>query len=216
MPIPPKKPFYRKRFVKRMPSEIAQLEAANTEDAANPPEESNGEVVNLDELRTMHIGALVKMAAAAGVGNPARLRKQELLFAMLQSRARQGERIYGKGTLEVIPDGYGFLRFPDQSYAAGAGDIYVSPNQIRQHSIVTGDEISGSVRTPRDNERYFALSRPEKINGMPVGEAASNKILFENLTPLFPSEMFTLERKLRAEENITGRIIDIISPIGKG
>lgn len=199
-----------------MPSEIARLETASAEDAAKEPAESNGKVVNLDELRTMHVGDLVKMAGESGVGNPARMRKQELLFAMLQSRARGGERIYGRGTLEVIPDGYGFLRFADQSYAAGPGDIYVSPNQIRQHNIVTGDLVAGSLRTPRDNERYFALARPEEINGVAVGEPTPNKILFENLTPLFPSEMLGLERKLRAEENITGRIIDIISPIGKG
>ena len=217
MPMSPKKPFYpRKKFVKRLPNEIARLESASAEDAAKEPEEFNGKTVSLDELRTKHVGDLVKMATKAGVTNCARLRKQELLFAVLQARAKKGERIYGRGTLEVISDGYGFLRFADQSYAAGPGDIYVSPNQIRQNSIVTGDLIAGSVRTPRDNERYFALARPEEINGVPVEEAQQNKILFENLTPLFPSEMLQLERKIRAEENITGRIIDIISPIGKG
>ena len=205
-----------RRHVKKIPNEIARLEAANAEDAALEDGEPTGEVVNLDDLRAMHVGELVKMAADAGVDNPARLRKQELLFAMLKARAKQGLRIYGRGTLEVMNDGYGFLRFADQSYAAGPGDIYVSPNQIRRHRIVTGDLVGGHVRTPRDNERYFALARPEHINEVPVEDLANAKILFENLTPLFPQEMFKLERNLRAEENITGRIIDIISPIGKG
>ncbi|MGI9307546.1 MAG: transcription termination factor Rho [Gammaproteobacteria bacterium] len=212
--------YHRKRFVKKVPGEIARMEAANAEEASREPDEvaenANGAVVNLDELRTMHVGELVRMAGESGVANPARMRKQELLFAMLQARARQGERIYGQGTLEVMADGYGFLRFADQSYAAGPGDIYVSPNQIRRHGVVTGDLVAGSLRTPRDNERYFALARPEEVNGVPVDEVAQGKILFENLTPLFPNEMLNLERNMRAEENITGRIIDIISPIGKG
>ncbi|MGI9298501.1 MAG: transcription termination factor Rho [Gammaproteobacteria bacterium] len=205
---------------KKIPSEIARLEAANAEAEAAQEQEggapADGEVVSLDELRALHVGALVKMAAEFGVDNPARLRKQELLFAMLKARAKQGLHIHGRGTLEVMNDGYGFLRFADQSYAAGPGDIYVSPNQIRRHRLVTGDMVGGHVRTPRDNERYFALSRPESVNGVAVDEVSNTKILFENLTPLFPSEMFKLERKMRADENITGRIIDIISPIGKG
>ena len=209
----------RKRFVRKIPGEIARLEAASAEEAAAQaaqPQEPNGAVVRLDELRAMHVGDLVKMAADAGVENPARMRKQELLFAMLKARAKQGERIYGQGTLEVLNEGYGFLRFADQSYAAGPGDIYVSPNQIRRHRIVTGDLVAGNVRTPRDNERYFALAQPEHVNGVPVGDMTSAKILFENLTPLFPSKMLKLERDIRAEENITGRIIDIIAPIGRG
>ena len=209
----------RKRFVKKIPGEIARLEAANVEEEAAQaaqPQEPNGAVVRLDELRAMHVGDLVKMAADAGVENPARMRKQELLFAMLKARAKMGERIYGQGTLEVLNEGYGFLRFADQSYAAGPGDIYVSPNQIRRHRIVTGDLVAGNVRTPRDNERYFALAHPEHVNGMPVGDMTSAKILFENLTPLFPTKMLKLERDMRAEENITGRIIDIIAPIGRG
>ncbi|MGU9951397.1 MAG: transcription termination factor Rho [Gammaproteobacteria bacterium WSBS_2016_MAG_OTU1] len=170
----------------------------------------------LDELRAKHVGELVKMAADAGVDKASRLRKQELLFAMLKVRAMQGDRIYGAGILEIVSEGYGFLRYSDQSYAAGLGDIYVSPNQIRQHHMVTGDMIAGGVRTPRDKERYFALATPEKINGTAIGELQNNKILFENLTPLFPTDMLRLERNMRADENITGRIIDIISPIGKG
>ena len=201
-----------------MPPEIKQLEDASREDAANEQAgAASGDIVNLDELRAKHVGELVDLATAAGVEKASRLRKQELLFALLKMRAKNGERIYGAGALEVISDGYGFLRYADQSYVAGAGDIYVSPNQIRRGGMVTGDAVEGIVRTPRDNERYFALASPEKINGVAMEDAqAANKILFENLTPLFPTEMFRLERDMRADENITGRMIDIISPIGKG
>ena len=205
----------RRKFIKRVPSEIARLDAANAE-AAQEDDNANGTIVSLSELRAMHAGDLVKMALEAGVEKAGRLRKQELLFAMLKARANQGERIRGEGTLEITADGYGFLRYADQSYVAGPGDIYVSQNQIRQFNIVTGDLVVGGVRTPRDNERYFALARPEEVNGVPVNEERSSKTLFENLIPLFPSEILRLERKLRAEENLTGRIIDIIAPIGKG
>ena len=208
----PRKP----RFHKKVPSEIARLEAATREDAAREESNSNGEIVRLSDLRAMHVGELVKMAEEAGVERASRQRKQDLLFSMLKNRAQNGERIEGEGTLAIMPEGHGFLRYADQSYAAGPGDIYVSPHQIRQCSVVTGDLMTGIVRTPRDNERYFALARPEKINGADSTKLPQNKILFENLTPLFPSEMLTLERNLRAEENITGRVIDIISPIGKG
>ena len=215
MPQQNYRPSARKRFVKKIPSEIAQLEAANAEEEREPTQQ-DGAVVSLDELRALHVGALVKMATEVGVTNPSRLRKQELLFAILKARATKGERIAVQGTLEVLNEGYGFLRFADQSYAAGPGDIYVSPNQIRRHSIVTGDLVAGSVRTPRDNERYFALAAPEHINGVAVEDANLNKILFENLTPLFPTRILRLERQMRAEENITGRVIDIIAPIGCG
>ena len=201
---------------KRLPPEIARLEAAAGEDASPQGGEFNGKIINLEELRALHISELVKMAAESGVENPARLRKQELLFAMLKARAPQNERILAQGILEVVPDGYGFLRFADQSYIAGLGDIYVSPNKIRQSNIVTGDLVAGTVRTPRDNERYFVLSQPQHINGVEEGETTHNRILYENLTPLFPTDMLKLERDIRAEENITGRIIDIIAPVGKG
>ena len=134
---------------------------------------------------------------------------------MLKSQAKKGESIFGDGTLEVLPDGFGFLRSPDTSYLASTDDIYVSPSQIRRFNLHTGDSIEGEIRTPKDGERYFALVKVDKVNGEPP-EAAKNKILFENLTPLHPDKAFKLEREIKAEENITGRVIDIVAPIGKG
>ena len=171
--------------------------------------------MNLSELRAKHISELVAMAHELGMDNVGRMRKQDLMFALLKNHAKGGERIFGGGTLEVLNDGYGFLRSADQSYLAGPGDIYVGPNQIRRVNLHTGDTITGEIRMPRDNERYFALVKPDTVNGNPP-EKARDKILFENLTPLFPSEHFVLERDMRAEENLTGRIIDLIAPIGKG
>src|SRR5213078_47453 len=144
-----------------------------------------------------------------------RLRKQELIFALLKSHAKKGEAIFGDGTLEVLQDGFGFLRSPDTSYLAGPDDIYVSPSQIRRFNLHTGDSIEGEIRTPKDGERYFALVKVDKVNGE-APENTKSKILFENLTPLFPDEPMVLEREIKAEENITGRIIDIVAPIGKG
>ena len=144
-----------------------------------------------------------------------RLRKQELIFALLKHQAKKGEAIFGDGTLEVLQDGFGFLRSPDISYLAGPDDIYVSPSQIRRFNLHTGDTIEGEIRTPKEGERYFALVKVDKVNGE-APENAKNKILFENLTPLFPNKPFTLERDIKSEENITGRVIDIIAPIGKG
>lgn len=155
------------------------------------------------------------MATELGIDNAQRMRKQELMFAILKKRAKQGEQIFGDGTLEVLPDGFGFLRSPDTSYLASTDDIYISPSQIRRFNLHTGDSIEGEVRTPKDNERYFALIKVEKVNGQPP-ESLKHRMLFENLTPLFPNERLTLERNMRGEENVTGRIIDIIAPIGKG
>ena len=155
------------------------------------------------------------MAVETGVEGANRLRKQELVFALLKNRARKGEPICGDGALEVLPDGFGFLRSPDTSYLAGTDDIYVSPSQIRRYNLRTGDTIEGEIRTPKDGERYFALTKLDKINGRPPDECKT-KILFENLTPLHPQEVFKLEREIRGEENITSRIIDMIAPIGKG
>jgi transcription termination factor Rho len=143
------------------------------------------------------------------------MRKQDLIFAILKSKAKSGETLYGQGTLEVLPDGFGFLRGADTSYLAGPDDIYVSPSQIRRFNLHTGDTVAGEIRTPKDSERYFALVKVEKVNEEPP-ENTKNKILFENLTPLFPTERLNLERDISSEENITGRIIDMISPIGKG
>ena len=171
--------------------------------------------MHLSELKTHHVTELVDMAASNGIENANRMRKQDLIFALLKSQAKKGEAIFGDGTLEVLPDGFGFLRSPDTSYLAGTDDIYVSPSQIRRFNLHTGDSIEGEIRTPKDGERYFALVKVDKVNGEPP-EDAKNKILFENLTPLHPDKAFKLERDIKAEENITGRILDIVAPIGKG
>ena len=171
--------------------------------------------MHLSELKALHVSALIEMAAGLEIENANRLRKQELMFAILKRRARTGESIFGDGCLEVLPDGFGFLRTPETSYLASPDDIYISPSQIRRFNLHTGDSIEGEVRTPKDGERYFALVKVDKINDQPP-EASKNKILFENLTPLHPNKPMVLEREIRAEENITGRIIDMIAPIGKG
>jgi transcription termination factor Rho len=169
----------------------------------------------LSELKAMPVTQLVELANSLEIENASRLRKQELMFAILKRKAKTGEQIFGDGVLEVLPDGFGFLRAPESSYLASTDDIYLSPSQIRRFNLHTGDSIEGEVRTPKDGERYFALVKVDRINQQPP-EASKNKILFENLTPLFPNEPLRLERDMKGEENITGRIIDMISPIGKG
>jgi transcription termination factor Rho len=171
--------------------------------------------MHLSDLKNLHVGELLEMAVKNEVDGANRLRKQELVFALLKNQAKKGESIYGGGTLEVLPDGFGFLRSPDTSYLAGTDDIYVSPSQIRRFNLRTGDTIEGEIRTPKDGERYFALVKVDKVNDEPP-EASKHKILFENLTPYHPTEHLKLERDIKAEENITARIIDIIAPIGKG
>ena len=171
--------------------------------------------MHLSDLKTKHVTELVDMALAMSIDNASRMRKQDLIFAMLKNYAKSGESIFGEGTLEVLPDGFGFLRSPDTSYLASPDDIYVSPSQVRRFNLHTGDSIEGEIRTPKDGERYVALVKVDKVNSEPP-ENAKNKILFENLTPLFPTQQMILERDIRAEENITGRIIDMIAPIGKG
>ncbi|MDF0605289.1 transcription termination factor Rho [Neisseriaceae bacterium TC5R-5] len=171
--------------------------------------------MHLSDLKHLHVSELVEMAISFEIDGANRLRKQDLIFALLKNQAKKGESIFGEGTLEVLPDGFGFLRSPDTSYLAGPDDIYVSPSQIRRFNLHTGDSIEGEIRTPKDGERYFALVKVDKVNGE-APESSKHKILFENLTPLFPTEKFKLERDIRAEENITGRIIDLIAPIGKG
>ncbi len=171
--------------------------------------------MHLSDLKHLHVSKLVEMAAENDIEGANRLRKQDLIFALLKGQAKKGESIFGDGTLEVLPDGFGFLRSPDTSYLAGPDDIYVSPSQIRRFNLHTGDSIEGEIRTPKEGERYFALVKVDRINGE-LPEKSKNKILFENLTPLHPTERLTLERDIRAEENITGRIIDMIAPIGKG
>jgi transcription termination factor Rho len=171
--------------------------------------------MHLSELKAMHVSQLLEMASGLEIENANRLRKQELMFAILKKRAKSGEQIFGDGTLEVLPDGFGFLRSPETSYLASTDDIYISPSQIRRFNLHTGDSIEGEVRTPKDGERYFALVKVDKVNGV-APETLKHRILFENLTPLFPDEPLKLERDMKGEENITGRLIDIIAPIGKG
>jgi transcription termination factor Rho len=171
--------------------------------------------MHLSELKAQHVSQLIELAASLDIENANRLRKQELMFAILKRMAKTGEQIFGDGVLEVLPDGFGFLRSPETSYLASTDDIYISPSQIRRFNLHTGDSIEGEVRTPKEGERYFALVKVDKINGAPP-EASKNKILFENLTPLHPNKPMVLERDIKAEENITGRIIDMIAPIGKG
>jgi transcription termination factor Rho len=171
--------------------------------------------MHLSELKALHVSQLLEMAAGLEIDNANRMRKQELMFAILKKRAKNGEQIYGDGVLEVLPDGFGFLRSPETSYLASTDDIYISPSQIRRFNLHTGDSIEGEVRTPKDGERYFALVKVDKVNGESP-EASKHKILFENLTPLHPNQPLVLERDIKAEENVTGRIIDIVAPIGKG
>ena len=171
--------------------------------------------MHVSELQTLHISKLLEMAEEHGIENANRFRKQDLVFAIVRQMMKQNVSFTCSGTLEILPDGFGFLRSADTSYLAGPDDIYVSPTQIRRFNLHTGDTIEGSVRVPKDNERYFALVRLDTING-DQPEVCKHKILFENLTPLFPTEQFKLERDIKAEENLTGRAIDLVSPIGKG
>jgi transcription termination factor Rho len=171
--------------------------------------------MHLNELKALHVSEVLKQAEELEIENTGRMRKQELMFAIIKKRARTGEQIIADGVLEILPDGFGFLRSPDTSYTASTDDIYISPSQVRRFNLHTGDMIEGEVRTPKDGERYFALNKLEKVNGGGP-EENKHKVMFENLTPLFPKEQMRLERDIKGEENITGRIIDIIAPIGKG
>ncbi|AFZ82650.1 transcription termination factor Rho [Candidatus Kinetoplastidibacterium crithidiae] len=171
--------------------------------------------MHLNELKTLHVSQLLEMASNLEIDNANRLRKQELMFAIMKKRAKQGEQIFGDGVLEVLPDGFGFLRSPETSYLASTDDIYISPSQIRRMNLHTGDSIEGEVRTPKEGERYFALVKVEKVNGV-LPEVVKHRIMFENLTPLHPCHNIKLEREIRSEENLTGRILDVFSPIGKG
>ena len=172
--------------------------------------------MHLNELKALHVSEVFKQAEALEIENIGRMRKQELMFAIIKKRAKAGEQVFADGVLEILPDGFGFLRSPDTSFTASTDDIYISPSQVRRFNLHTGDMIEGEVRTPKDGERYFALTKLDKVNdGAP--EANKHKVMFENLTPLFPKEQMKLEREgVKGEENLTGRIIDIIAPIGKG
>ncbi len=171
--------------------------------------------MHINELKALHVSEVLLQAEALEIENTGRMRKQELMFAIIKKRARAGEQVFADGVLEILPDGFGFLRSPDTSFTASTDDIYISPSQVRRFNLHTGDMIEGEVRTPKDGERYFALNKLDKVNG---GSPDSNKhkVMFENLTPLFPKEQMILERDVKSEENYTGRVIDIIAPFGKG
>ena len=171
--------------------------------------------MNLTELKTKSPSDLMTMASDMGIENIARARKQEVIFSILKSHAKNGEDIFGDGVLEILQDGFGFLRSSNSSYLAGPDDIYVSPSQIRKFGLRTGDTISGKIRPPKDTERYFAMLKVDQIN-FESPENAKRKILFENLTPLHAEKRIKLERGNGSSEDITARIIDICSPIGKG
>jgi transcription termination factor Rho len=174
-----------------------------------------GVQMSLTDLKKKPIEELIEMATALGMESLARSRKQDVIFNLLKRHAKSGEDIYGDGVLEILQDGFGFLRSADSSYLAGPDDIYVSPSQIRRFNLRTGDTISGKIRPPKDGERYFALLKVNEIN-FDKPENSRNKILFENLTPLFPQERLVLEVGNGSTEDLTGRIIDLVSPIGKG
>ncbi len=171
--------------------------------------------MNLTELKTRSAAALVELGQELGLEGLARSRKQDIIFAILKAHAKNGEDVYGDGVLEILQDGFGFLRSSDSSYLAGPDDIYVSPSQIRRFSLRTGDTVSGLIRPPKDGERYFALLKVGEINH-DAPENARNKVLFENLTPLFPHERLVLEQGNGSTEDLTARIIDMVAPVGKG
>jgi transcription termination factor Rho len=176
----------------------------------------NGPLIDLNELKRKSAADLLALAENLGVQEGvARARKQDIVFFILKAHARAGGGIYGEGVLEILQDGFGFLRGFDASYLAGPDDIYVSPSQIRRFNLRTGDYITGRIRPPKEGERYFALLKVDHINGEPP-EASKNKVLFENLTPLFPRKAFHLERGNGSSEDITGRILDLVAPIGRG
>ncbi|MFP4146196.1 MAG: transcription termination factor Rho [Halorhodospira sp.] len=171
--------------------------------------------MNLTELKRKPATELLEIAQSMGIEGTARSRKQDIIFAILKAHAKNGDSIYGDGVLEILQDGFGFLRSADASYMAGPDDIYVSPSQIRRFALRTGDTITGKIRPPKDGERYFALLKVDQINFEPP-EAAKNKVLFENLTPLFTRDRMRMERGNGSTEDLTARVIDLVAPIGKG
>ncbi len=171
--------------------------------------------MNLTEIKKKPAAELLALAESMGIENVARARKQDLIFAILKAHAKTGEAIYSEGVLEILSDGFGFLRSPDGSYLAGPDDIYVSPSQIRRFSLQTGDTVAGTIRPPKDGERYFALLKVDSINFEPP-ENTKSKVLFENLTPLHPEKRLRMERGNGSTEDLTARVIDIVAPMGKG
>ena len=171
--------------------------------------------MNFSKLKQLSISELVNIAQEMGIENTSRMRKQDIIFSILKSQALKGEDIQGDGVVEILPDGFGFLRSADESYLAGPDDIYISPSQIRRFGLRTGDTVSGKIRPPKDSERYFALLKVDQINFEPP-ENAKRKILFENLTPLFATERFVMEQGNGSTEDLTARVVDLCAPFGRG
>ncbi len=171
--------------------------------------------MHLSDLKRKPVAELIDTAREMGLENVGRSRKQEVIAAIVRKLSKNGEDIYGEGTLEILQDGFGFLRSPDSSYLAGPDDIYVSPSQVRRFNLRTGDSIAGKIRPPKDGERYFALLKVDEINFSDTN-SKTHKVLFENLTPLFPDERLQLERGNGSTEDLTARIVDLVAPIGKG
>lgn len=171
--------------------------------------------MNLNELKMQSVAELLKLAESLNIEGTSRSRKQDVIFNILKAQAKKGEDIYSEGVLEILQDGFGFLRSADSSYLAGPDDIYVSPSQIRRFSLRTGDTVSGKIRPPKDGERYFALLKVQQIN-FEAPEVSKHKVLFENLTPLFPNDRLNLELGNGSTEDLTARIIELCAPIGKG
>ena len=171
--------------------------------------------MHLSDLKRKPVPELMDMAREMGLENVGRSRKQEVIAAIVRKQSKSGEDIYGEGTLEILQDGFGFLRSPDSSYLAGPDDIYVSPSQVRRFNLRTGDSIAGKIRPPKDGERYFALLKVDEINFSETNNK-THKVLFENLTPLFPNDRLQLERGNGSTEDLTARIIDLVAPVGKG
>ena len=171
--------------------------------------------MNLTELKQKPASDLVQIAEQIGIENLARSRKQDMIFTILKKKAENGEDIFGNGVLEILPDGFGFLRSADGSYLNGPDDIYVSPSQIRRFNLRTGDTIAGKIRPPKEGERYFAMLKVDEIN-FDSPENAKNKVLFENLTPLYANDRLVMERGNGSTEDLTSRIIDLLAPFGKG
>ena len=202
---------------RRRPRQEREDNSAFTDDEViDKAELEKGEnLLSLNELKSKPVSDLVEVAGAMGIENMARSRKQDIIFEVLKEHAKLGEDIVGDGVLEILQDGFGFLRSADGSYLAGPDDIYVSPSQIRRFNLRTGDSVSGLIRPPKESERYFALLKVAEINH-DAPENARGKVLFENLTPLFPDERMQLEQGNGSTEDLTARIIDLVAPIGKG
>ena len=205
----------KKKPRRRRPDHVETASFTEDEVIRKSELEKGNNLMNLTELKDQPVSELVTLAESMGLENMARSRKQDIIFSVLKAHAQNGEDIYGDGVLEILQDGFGFLRSADGSYLAGPDDIYVSPSQIRRFNLRTGDTVSGLIRPPKDNERYFALLKVSEIN-LDAPENARSKVLFENLTPLFPKERLKLEQGSGSTEDLTARIIDLVAPIGKG